>query len=86
MKNLNFDRLINSSIEDIIKNLDSIFKDLIQEIEIYLNIKLEAVNFKMTYNDQNAHSINSKETFYEIGVERTKTNNFVNITIFTFLD
>ncbi|MHA1476615.1 MAG: hypothetical protein ACTSPU_00300 [Promethearchaeota archaeon] len=82
MKNLNFDRLINSSIEDIIKNLDSIFKDIIQEIEISLNLKAVNFRYKMTYNDQNTHSINSKELFYEIGVERTKTNNFVNITIF----
>jgi hypothetical protein len=82
MKNLNFDRLINSSIDDIIKNLDSIFKDLIQEIELYLNIEVVDSNFKMTYNDQNTQPINSKELFYEIGVERTKSNNFVNIIIF----
>ncbi|MBY8988572.1 MAG: hypothetical protein KGD61_08960 [Candidatus Lokiarchaeota archaeon] len=36
----------------------------------------------MTYNDQNTQPTNSRETFYKIGVERTKTNNFVNITIF----
>ena len=39
MKNLNLDRLINSSIDDVIKNLDSIFKNLIQEIELYLKIE-----------------------------------------------
>ncbi|TES99803.1 MAG: hypothetical protein E3J90_04595, partial [Promethearchaeota archaeon] len=82
MKNLNFDRLINSSIDDIIKNLDSIFKNLIQEIELYLNLEVVNSNFKMIYDDQNTQSINSKEPFYNIGVERTKSNNFVSITIF----
>ena len=82
MKNLNLDRLINSSIDDIIKNLESIFKNLIQEIELYLNLEVVNSNFKMIYNDQESQSINSKELFYEIGVERTTSNNFVNITIF----
>jgi len=83
MKNLNFDRLIKSSIDDIIKHLNSIFKDLIQEIELYLNLEVINSNFKMIYNDQNTQSTNSKEKFYDIGVERTEYNNFVNITIFS---
>jgi hypothetical protein len=82
MKNLNIDRLINSSVDDIIKNLDSIFKNLIQEIELFLNLEVVNSNIKMIYNDQNTQSVNSKENFYDIGVERTKSNNFINITIF----
>ncbi|MCK4286798.1 MAG: hypothetical protein KAX18_11375, partial [Candidatus Lokiarchaeota archaeon] len=82
MKNLNFDRLINSSIDDIIKNLDSIFLNLIQEIELFLNLEVINSNFKMNYHDQDIQSSNSDESFYKIGVKRTKSNNFVNITIF----
>jgi len=82
MKNLNFDKLINSSIDDVINNLDLIFKNLIQEIELYLNLEVTSSNFKMIYDNQNLQSINSKELFYDIGVVRTVSNNFVNITIF----
>ncbi|MHA1240271.1 MAG: hypothetical protein ACTSQU_05695 [Promethearchaeota archaeon] len=81
MKNLNFDRLINSSIDDVIKNLDSIFRNLIQEIELYLNLEV-VISFKITYKDHNTQSSNPKELFYDIGVERTISNNSVNITIF----
>ena len=83
MNSLNIDRLINPSIDDVIKNLDSIFKNLIQEIELYLNLEVIDSNFKLIYNDQNTQSANSKENFYDIGVERTESNNFVNITIFS---
>lgn len=83
MKNLNIDRLINSSVDDVIKNLDSIFKYLIQEIELYLNLEVIDSNFKMIYNDQHTQSTSSKEKFYDIGVERTESNNSVNITIFS---
>ena len=83
MKSLNLDKLINTSIDDIIKNLDSIFQNLIQEIELYLNLEVVFSNFKMLYCDQNTQPINSEKSFYGIGVEKTHFNNIVNITIFS---
>ena len=82
MKNLNFDRLINSSIDDVINNLDSIFNNLIQDIELFLNLEAVNSNFRMIYDSQNTQSINSQEKFYDFGVERTESHNFVNITIY----
>ncbi len=82
MRNLDLDRLINSSIEEVIKNLDSIFKNLIQEIELYLNLEVVYSNFKITYKDEITQSNDSEKIFYEIGVKRTKANDFVAIILF----
>ena len=82
MKNLNLDRLINSSLDHIITNLDSFLKDLTQEIELYLNLDVVNSNIKMIFNDQITQSNNSKEHFYDIGVERTESNDIVIISIF----
>ncbi|GAG54868.1 unnamed protein product [marine sediment metagenome] len=81
MKDLNIDRLISLSIDDIIENLDSIFKELIQEIESFLSLEV-INNFNVTYNDNTAQSINPEVLFYDIGVERTVSNDLVNVTIF----
>jgi len=83
MKDLNFNKLINLSIEDVLENLDSIFKDLIQQIESYLSLEvINSKNFRVTSNDNIARSINSKNIFYNFGVERSISDDFVNITIF----
>ncbi len=81
MKQLKFDRLINSSIDNLLIDLNSTFRDLIQEIELYLNLEVVNSKVRINYNNQKAQSTNVSEIFYDIGVERTESNDFIVISI-----
>ncbi len=81
MVNLNIDFLIRSSIEDIIGNLDSFFKSLLQEIKSYLNLNIVSLKVQFTFREEKKRVNYQKINFLNIGVKRTQKSNSLKISI-----
>ena len=81
MANLNIDFLIRSSIEDIIGNLDSFFKSLLQEIKSYLNLTIVSLKVQFTFREEKKRVNYQKINFLNIGVKRTQKSNSLKISI-----
>ncbi|MFX0136852.1 MAG: hypothetical protein ACFFDN_24660, partial [Candidatus Hodarchaeota archaeon] len=79
MKRLNLDNLINTSIGNILLNLDVIFENLLQEINSYLNIDLIYSYIKIIYYEAKNSNDNLNEEFFKIGVKKTQKNNSLTI-------
>lgn len=81
MARLNIEFLLNTSIENILSNIDTIFEKLLQEIKSYLNLDLIYSNIKIIYNRDYNISDDLKGDIFKIGVKRTKKNNSLTIFI-----
>jgi len=81
MARLNIDFLIRSSIEDIISNSDSLFKNLLQEIRSYLNLEIVSLKVQFTFRNGNKRVNHQKLNFLNIGVKRTQKSNTLKISI-----
>ena len=81
MSELNSELLINTSIDNIILNLDIVFKNLIQEIKYYLNLDLIYSDIKTTFYEESKKPDNLKEDIFKIGVKKTQKNKSLAIYI-----
>jgi len=81
MPRLNIEFLINTSIEIILSNINSIFEKLHQEIKSYLNLDLIYSNIKIIYNGDNKISDDLKKDIYKIGVKKTQKDDSLTIYI-----
>lgn len=83
MKKLDIKFLIESPNDNIIENLDIYFKDLLQELEIYLGLDLVNHHFKILFDHRDLESKGNLEKIVDIGVNRTFQNEYVIIRIFS---
>jgi len=81
MTRLNLEFLINTSLEDILSNLNDIFEKLIQEIKSYLNLDLTYSSIKAIYCGEDKAFDSLEEDFYKLGVKETLKNNSLTIYI-----
>jgi len=83
MKKLDIKFLIESPNDNIIENLEIYFKDLLQELKIYLGLDLVNRHFKILFDHRDLESKGNFENIADIGVNRTFQNELIIIRIFS---
>ncbi len=81
MTRLNLDFLINTSIDNILANLDTIFEKLLNEIKFYLTFDPIYFDINIIYNDESELSDDLKEDIFKIGIKKIQKNNSLTIYI-----
>jgi len=81
MTRLNIKFLINTSIESILSNLNTIFENLLQEIKSYLNLDLKDSKIKIVYHEKNISSDNLNQDIFKVGLIKTQKNNSLSVFI-----
>ena len=81
MTRLNVKFLINTSIESILSNLNTIFENLLQEIKSYLNLDLKYSKIKIVYHEENISSDNLNQDIFKVGLIKTQKNNSLSVFI-----
>lgn len=81
MSKLNVDFLIDSPVERLVENIDSIFTKVVQEIESYLDLGPVDKTFKITLVNGESSDSELKTNVFSIGARRFHKNNVLNIHI-----
>lgn len=81
MTRLNIEFLIDTSIENILSKLDTIFEKLLQEIRAYLNLDSIFLDIKIISNGDNKISDDLKEDFFKMGVKKIQKDNSLTIHV-----
>ena len=82
MAKLNIDFLIETPIKKILEKIDYLFRELLQEIESYLNIQV--IYPKINIILKNETSISGvADNIFSIGVERSYNNDILSIKIYS---
>lgn len=79
MKKLNVDFLIEISIENLIRNINNIFNDLILEVKSYLNLDLLNKNLEWVPDFEASEYT---ESFFDIGIKKNHQNGLISICIY----
>ncbi|MFX1354234.1 MAG: hypothetical protein ACFFGP_09760, partial [Promethearchaeota archaeon] len=82
MRTLNLDFLIDTSIENIIIDLNKNFVQLLGEIKSYLNLEYVYSDIVITTDQDNDTKTHPKEEFFNIGVKRIKKENSIEIIFY----
>ena len=82
MRKLNIDFLLDTPVERLVENIDSIFNDLFQEIQSYLN--LEPIDYRIEITIKDEENVDSKgqTDIFSVGVDRFYENKVLNVRIY----
>ncbi len=81
MSKLNIKFLIDSSSEDLVKNINVIFGKLVEEIELYLNLEPVDKKFTVSLENDKSFDLNLQATPFSIGARRIYDNGVVSVMI-----
>jgi len=82
MSKLNIDFLINTPVEKLEKNINSIFNKVVQEIELYLELEAIEKNIKISLINSESRNSEQQIDVFSIGVNRVYENDALTIFIF----
>lgn len=83
MRKLNIDFLLNTPIDELVVNIKTTFKKLIQEISNYLNLEPIDYEIEISIKDEESVDSNSQADIFSVGVDRFKQNKVLNIQIYS---
>ena len=81
MSKLNIKFLIDTSSEDLVKNIDLIFSKLVEEIELYLNLEPVDKKFTVSLENDKSFDLNLQTSAFSIGARRIYDNGVVSVII-----
>ncbi|MFX0011051.1 MAG: hypothetical protein ACFE9R_12100, partial [Candidatus Hermodarchaeota archaeon] len=81
MRKLNIDLLLNTPIYELVENIKITFKELIVEIENYLNLEPIDNRIEISITEKEVIDSNAPTDIFSTGVDRFYENNVLNIRI-----
>jgi hypothetical protein len=83
MVKLNIDFLIKTPIKKILEKIDYFFRELLQEIESYLNIELVYTKINIILKNEESSVSDASDNIFSIGVDRSYNDDILSIKIYS---